>query len=456
MPQVTRWPVRIEPGHSRAHTRTGRHGPASGGGLDVLTILLAGGAGERLRPLTRHHAKPVLPFGGIYRLIDVTLSNCVNSGLRRIYVLTQHKALSLNRHLRETWNILPPQLGEFIEVLPPTRRLRDTWYLGTADAVYQNIQSIEEEKPSFVLVLSADHVYKMDYLDLLRRHLEEEADVTVATTQVRPDEASRFSLVDAEEDFAVTGFAEKPRVGGPEGSGSPPPTCRASMGVHVFSTPVLLEALREDADDPDSDHDIGRNVLPGLIGRRRVFAYDFVEESARRPRYWRDVATLDAYYEANLDLLGAPPAFDLYDRRWPIHAAPAPYPPARFVPAEEGTRMGGVFNSLVSHGCVVFGSRVTNSVLSPGVRIHSDSEVDRSVLLANATLGRGSRVRHAIVDQNVRVPAHSRIGYDLEADRQAGHFVTDSGIVVVHGQAAISSVMDQETARNLRVLASGA
>jgi glucose-1-phosphate adenylyltransferase len=456
MPQVTRWPVRIEPGKSRAHARTDLRVPASGSGLDVLTILLAGGAGERLRPLTRHHAKPVLPFGGIYRLIDVTLSNCVNSGLRRIYVLTQHKALSLNRHLRDTWNILPVQLGEFIEVLPPTRQLRDTWYLGTADAVYQNIQSIEEEQPSFVLILSADHVYKMDYLDMLRRHMEEDADVTVATSQVMPGEASRFGIVDVEADFELTGFAEKPRFGDPESSSPAPATCRASMGVYLFSTQVLLDALREDAGDSDSDHDFGRNVLPGLIGRRRIVAYDFTEENPRRPSYWRDVGTLDAYYEANMDLLGAPPVFDLYDRQWPIHTTPAQCPPARFVPAEGGTRMGGVFNSLVSHGCVVFGSRITNSVLSPGVRIHSDSEVDRSVLLSNVILGRGSRIRHAIVDRNSRVPAHSQIGYDIESDRRAGHLVTDSGIVVVRSEAATRSVVNQETACGLRVLASGA
>ncbi len=455
MPQVTRWPVRIEPGHSRVRVQTDLRGPAGYANPRVLTILLAGGAGERLLPLTRHHAKPALPFGGIYRLIDVTLSNCVNSGLRRVYVLTQHKALSSNRHLRDTWNVLPSQMGEFIEVLPPTRRPRDTWYLGTADAVYQNIPSIEEADPRFVLILSADHVYKMNYQGMLRRHLEEDADVTVATTHALPREPGRFGIVEVEGDFELTGFAEKAVVGGAEDAGSTPATYRASMGVYLFSTPELLEALREDAADSHSDHDFGRNVLPRLIGRRRVFAYDFTDEQPRRPRYWRDVGTLDAYYEANLDLLAAPPLFDLYDREWPIYTTATPNPPARFVPSEGETRMGGVLNSLVSHGCVVCGSRIANSVLSPGVRIDTGSEVESSVILPNAVIGRGSRIRHAIVDRNAQVPAHSRIGYDVEADRGAGQFVTDSGVVVVRGEAAAGTVENQYTPRSPRVLASG-
>jgi glucose-1-phosphate adenylyltransferase len=422
----------------------------------VLTIVLAGGAGERLQPLTRHHAKPALPFGGVCRLIDITLSNCVNSGLRRIYVLTQHKALSLNRHLRDAWHILPNQFGEFVEVLPPTRRLRDTWYLGTADAVYQNIQTIEEEKPAVVLILSADHVYKMNYLDMVHQHLEEDADVTVATTPVMPAEASRFGMVEIEDNFEVTGFAEKPGYTCPEGAEHAPATCRASMGVYLFSTSELLEALREDADDPASEHDFGRNVLPGLVGRRRVFAYDFTNQGSRRPRYWRDVGTLDAYYEANMDLLTAPAIFDLHDRQWPIHTPSAHCPPTRFVPDEGGMRPAGVVNSSISHGCTIFGSRIVDSILSPGVQIDGDSDIDQSIILPNAVIGRGSRIRHAIIDQNARVPANSRIGYDHEVDRLAGYFVTDSGLVVVPAEVSSSSVTNQETVGNLRAFSAGA
>ncbi len=402
----------------------------------VLTILLAGGAGERLYPLTRTHAKPVLPFGGSYRIIDVTLSNCINSGLRKVYILTQHKALSLNRHVRDTWHILSPELGEFIEVLPPTRRVRDTWYLGTADAVFQNLESIEDEDVPFVLILSADHVYKMKYQQMLQWHLQHEADVTVATTQVTPDEAGRFGILGMNSEFAITGFEEKPQHGNPERSHFNPEYCSASMGIYLFSTKVLLDALRRDSGNPDSSHDFGRDILPRLIGRHRIFAYDFVDENRKEVRYWRDVGTLDAYYEANMDLVAVTPAFNLYDRQWPIRSVPPQGPPAKFVFADEGRRTGVAIDSLVSHACIISGGRVNRSVLSPGVRVNSFCDIADSILLHNVTVGRRSRIRRAIIDQDVQLPENSEIGIDHDADRRAGHLVTASGIVVVHDARA--------------------
>jgi glucose-1-phosphate adenylyltransferase len=398
----------------------------------VLTILLAGGAGERLFPLTRENAKPALSFGGSYRLIDITLSNCINSGLRKVYILTQHKALSLNRHLRDAWNILPPELGEFIEILPPTRRVGETWYLGTADAVHQNMQSIEDEDVPFVFILSADHVYKMNYQHMLQWHLECDADVTVATTQIEPGDADRFGIVTVESGFEISAFEEKPRHGQPDHSRFNPATCSASMGVYLFSTPVLLDALRDDSEDPGSSHDFGRDILPRIINRRRVIAYDFVDQNNKEVRYWRDVGTLDAYYQANMDLVSVNPVFNLYDSQWPIRTVPPAGPPAKFVFAEEGRRMGVALDSLVSHGCIISGGRVLGSVLSPGVRINSFCEIENSILLDGVEVGRHSRIRRAIIDQGVRLPENSEIGVNLAADRGAGHVVTDSGVVVVH------------------------
>jgi glucose-1-phosphate adenylyltransferase len=398
----------------------------------VLTILLAGGAGERLAPLTLDEPKPMMPFGGIYRLIDVTLSNCVNSGLTRIFVLTQYKALSLNRHIREAWNILSPELGQFIEAVPPTRRLRDTWYLGTADAVYQNIESLEDEKAPYTLFLSADQVYKMNYQHMLDWHIERGADVTVATTQVKPDEAFRFGIVNLGESFRITGFDEKPTNGRAQRSPFNPDACSASMGVYLFTTSVLLEALLEDAGIPDSTHDFGCDILPKLMGRRRVAAYDFVDENREQALYWRDVGTLDAYYEANMDLVEITPTFNLYDVEWPIRTSPSKHPPAKFVFAEEGSRTGVALASLVSHGCIISGGRVVRSVLSPGVRVNSHCVVENCVVFPNVVVGRHSRLRCAIVAQNVRVPAYTEVGFNLAADMRAGHFVTDSGLVVIH------------------------
>ncbi len=398
---------------------------------DVLTILLAGGAGERLWPLTRERPKPALPFGGCYRIIDITLSNCINSGLRKVYILTQYKALSLNRHVRFGWSIVSPELGEFIEILPPTKRVSENWYLGTADAVYQNLSSILDEAAPYTLVLSADHVYKMNYAHMLEWHQERNADVTLATIQVAPPEAPRFGIAEIGEGYRIVGFEEKPQHGLPCPSRFNPAMCSASMGVYLFSTGVLAEALRRDAEDPLSSHDFGRDVLGWLAREARVAAYDFIDENRKAVRYWRDIGTLDAYYDAQIDLVSVSPVFNLYDSAWPIRTCVEQYPPAKFVFAEEGRRMGIAVDSIVSQGCIVSGGRVMNSVLGPGVRVNSFCDVQESILLENVIVGRHCRLRRTIIDRDVSLPEHTRIGFDPEEDRENGFAVSDGGIVVV-------------------------
>lgn len=395
---------------------------------DTLGVLLAGGAGERLYPLTRDRAKPAVTFGGIYRIIDITLSNCINSDLRRVYILTQYKALSLNRQIREGWNIVARELGEFIEVLPPMKRVSDQWYQGTADAVYQNIYSIGSEQPKHVLILSGDHIYKMNYGLMLKQHEDCGADVTLATIQIAPEETFRFGVVDVQRDNRVVGFLEKPKQ---TDLRSPinPEKVAASMGIYIFNTDVLIPVLLKDAEDPASSHDFGKDILPRMVEDYRVFAYDFVDENKKEALYWRDVGTLEAYYEANMDIVAVSPVFNLYDSDWPIRTHQRNYPPAKFVFAETG-RTGTALDSIVSSGCIVSGSAVRNSVLSPDVRVNSYSEVDDSILFSHVNVGRHCRVRRAIIDRDVHIPEGTSIGYDTEADRQQ-YFVTESGITVV-------------------------
>jgi len=395
---------------------------------DTLGVLLAGGAGERLYPLTRDRAKPAVTFGGIYRIIDITLSNCVNSDLRRVFILTQYKALSLNRHIREGWTILAREMGEFIEILPPMKRVSENWYMGTADAVYQNIYSIGSEQPKYVLILSGDHIYKMNYGRMLKQHVDSGADVTLATILIPPEETYRFGVVDVDSDNRVVGFQEKPKQ---TDLRSPfnPEMVSASMGIYLFNTDVLIPVLLKDAEDPTSSHDFGHDILPRMADDYRVYAFNFIDENKKEALYWRDVGTLEAYYEANLDIVSVSPVFNLYDEDWPIRTHQRQYPPAKFVFAEPG-RMGSALDSIVSAGCIVSGSMVRNSILSPDVRVNSYSEVDSSILFSHVNVGRHCRIRKAILDRDVHVPEGTTIGYDTQADRQR-YFVTDSGITVV-------------------------
>ena len=397
----------------------------------ALAILLAGGAGERLSPLTLNTAKPAVPFGGAYRIIDFTLSNCVNSNIRRIFILTQYKALELTRHIREGWNIYSGELNEFIEVIPPMKRIHEDWYLGTADAVYQNIESIVSEDPEYTLILSGDHIYKMDYNEMVSWHQQKRADVTIATIQIPPEEAKRFGVVEVDSCYRVVGFEEKPQHGNPIRSMFNPNMVSASMGIYVFNTRQLIRALIDDAADPNSTHDFGKDILPRWIGRSNVIAYDFRDLNRKVVRYWRDVGTLDAYYDANMDLIEVTPEFNLYDKVWPLRTRLVQQPPAKFVFAHEGRRMCMAMDSIVSAGCIVSGGRVNRSVLSPGVRVNSYCDVDSCIVMANADIGRYSRLRRTIVGPNVTLPESSVIGYNLEEDRAKGYTVTESGVVVV-------------------------
>jgi glucose-1-phosphate adenylyltransferase len=395
---------------------------------DILVILLAGGAGERLYPLTKERAKPAVYFGGPYRIIDFTLSNCINSGLRRIFIATQYKSLSLNRHIRMGWNVVSEELGEFIEILPPQKRVGEHWYLGTADAVFQNLYSIDRETPSHVIVLSGDHVYKMDYSKMLRFHLERNADATLAALEVPRTHSNRYGIVSIDPSDRVVGFQEKPEHPTPV-PGSPD-VALASMGIYIFKADVLVRALENDAIRPDSQHDFGHNVLPSLFSTAPVYAYRFYDENKKSSKYWRDIGTLDAYFEASMDLCQVNPEFNLYDPEWPLRTYQPQAPPAKFVFAEEGRRCGQALDSVISGGCIISGSRVIGSILCPNVRVHSFCDIEQTILMPGVRVGRHARIRRAIVDRDVLVPRGALIGFDAEEDRRR-HTVTDGGVVIV-------------------------
>jgi glucose-1-phosphate adenylyltransferase len=394
---------------------------------NVVGVLLAGGQGERLWPLTRDRAKPAVPFGGVYRIIDVTLSNCLNSDLRRVFVLTQYKALSLNRHVRRGWSVLMGH-GDFIEVLPPQMRVSQHWYQGTADAVYQNIYSIGSEQSDYVLILSGDHIYKMDYHKMLTHHVEVGAQVTVATLETSPEEAAgRFGVIETDVNWRVVGFEEKPAQ--PKVSAVHTGKVNASMGVYIFNTEFLLPTLMKDAEDPASGHDFGHDVLPRILGEHAVYAYNFRDENKKETSYWRDVGTVDAYYEANMDLVSVSPVFNLYDKNWPLHTWQQQYPSAKFVFAD-ADRRGFALDSLVSAGSIISGGAVRSSVLGYDVRVNSYCDVESSIIYNHVKVGRRSRIRRAIIDRHVDLPEGTVIGYDVEEDRARYH-VTESGVVVV-------------------------
>jgi glucose-1-phosphate adenylyltransferase len=395
---------------------------------DVLAVLLAGGAGERLYPLTRDRAKPAVTFGGPYRIVDFTLSNCLNSGLRKIFIATQYKAQSLNRHVRMGWSVVNPELEEFIEVLPPQKRVGEHWYLGTADAVYQNLYSIEREQPRWVIILAGDHIYKMDYGKMLDVHIARGASLTVAAIEVPLADSRRFGVLSVGEDNRVRGFQEKPATAAPTPWNAN--VCLGSMGIYIFDVQVLVRELLRDAEEPGSSHDFGRDLIPHLVNAGEgVYAYLFWDENKKESKYWRDVGTLDAYFEASMDLIQVDPIFNLYDPDWPLRTYQPQFPPAKFVFDEDGRR-GSATDSLVSMGCIVSGSHVHRSILGLGVRVHSYCDVEDTIVFPNATINRHSRIRRAIIDRGVVVPRGAVIGYDPVEDRRR-HTVSEGGVVVV-------------------------
>jgi glucose-1-phosphate adenylyltransferase len=394
---------------------------------DVTAVLLAGGAGERLYPLTRERAKPAVPFGGPYRIIDFSLSNCINSGLRRIFIATQYKAQSLNSHIRRGWNVVNRELGEFIEILPPQKRMGEHWYLGTADAVWQNLYAVERERSRWVIVLAGDHIYKMDYGKMLDVHIARGARLTVAAIEVPLSESRRFGVLEVDAEGRVTGFKEKPES--PPSAPWSPGACLGSMGVYIFDIDVLVRELQRDA-EADSTHDFGRDIIPALVSaRERVFAYLFWDENKKESQYWRDVGTIDAYYEASMDLVQVDPVFNLYDPEWPMRTYQPQLPPAKFVFDENGRR-GFATQSVVSMGCIVSGGEVRRSILCPDVRVHSYCEVEDSILMPEVSVNRHSRIRRAILDRGVEIPRGAVIGYDPAEDRRR-HTVSEGGVVVV-------------------------
>ena len=395
---------------------------------DILVILLAGGAGERLSPLTKDRAKPAVYFGGPYRIIDFTLSNCINSGLRRIFIATQYKSLSLSRHIRMGWSVVSEELGEFVEILPPQKRVGEHWYLGTADAVYQNLYSITREAPTHVIVLSGDHVYKMDYSKMLRFHIDRNADVTLATIEVPVTDGRRFGIVSVDECDRVIDFLEKP-ASPPAVPGSPD-VALASMGIYIFRFDVLVDALEDDAARRDSQHDFGKNIIPSVIHSAPVLSYRFYDENKKAAKYWRDIGTLDAYFEASMDLCQVNPEFNLYDPEWPLRTYMPQAPPAKFVFAEEGRRCGQALDSIISGGCIISGSRVSGSILCPNVRVHSFCEIEQTILMPGVRVGRHARLRRTIVDRDVLIPRGALIGFNPEEDRRR-HTVTEGGVVIV-------------------------
>ena len=413
---------------------------------NVLAVVLAGGKGERLEPLTRDRAKPAVPFGGAYRIIDFTLSNCLNSGLRKMLVLTQYKAMSLDRHINLGWQrLLCRELGEWIDVVPPQQRIDEHWYQGTADAVYQNIYTLEKERPEYVVVLAGDHIYKMDYGRLVEYHRENNADLTVGALRAKASESRHFGVIQTESDQRIVGFQEKPAVGAT--IPGDPAHIFASMGIYVFTARFLFEQLCLDATRPGSRHDFGHNIIPAVIDTHRVFAFPFRDENRKEDAYWRDVGTLDAYFEANMDLVSVDPLLNMYDEHWPIRTYLPNFPPPKSVFAEEGfnARRGQALDRIVCQGSIISGGTVERSVLGTNTRVNSFAHVQDSILLDGVDIGRHARVRRAIIDKHVSIPAGTEIGFDHEHDRARGFTVSEGGVVVIAKADGVDHFIEPET-----------
>jgi glucose-1-phosphate adenylyltransferase len=393
----------------------------------TLAVIMAGGRGERLKQLTEDRCKPAAPFGGKFRIIDFVLSNCLNSGIRQISVLTQYKAHSLIQHIGKGWGFLRGEFGEFIEIIPAQQRRGPEWYQGTADALWQNMELIRAHRPLHVLVLAGDHIYKMDYGPMIGFHVEKEADITVGVVEVPIDRAREFGVLAIDDGNRVLGFQEKPND--PRPMPGRPDVALASMGIYVFNPRLLERLLRADAEDPGSAHDFGKNIIPQAIENLRVFAYPFEDVRSKAQHYWRDVGTIDAYYEANMELVRVSPELNIYDEQWPIWTYQEQLPPAKFVFDDEDRR-GCAIDSMVSGGCIISGSRVSNSLLFSQVRVHDYSTVDRSVVLPRVHIGEHCVIRNAIIDEGAVVPDGATIGVDPVQDRER-FYVSENGVTLV-------------------------
>lgn len=392
----------------------------------TLALVLAGGEGSRLKDLTQWRAKPAVPFGGKYRIIDFVLSNCVNSGIRKIGVLTQYKSNSLIRHVQRGWSFMRYEAGEFVELLPAQQRVDKEWYRGTADALYQNLDILRRHKPEYVLVLGGDHIYSMDYSRMLKEHVSSGADVTIGCIEVPREEATGFGVMSVDEDFKVTKFTEKPVD--PEAMPGKPDKALASMGIYVFSTEFLFQKLIKDHDDRESSHDFGKDIIPSIIDENYVLAYPFVNERGE-PDYWRDVGTLESYWQASMDLCSITPELNLYDRDWPIWTYQAQQPPAKFA-FDDDSRRGKAIDSLVSAGCIISGASIKRSIISSGCVIHSYASITNSVLLPKVEVGRHCRIQNAIIDKGAKIPNGTIIGEDREQDAKR-FLVDENGLVLV-------------------------
>ncbi|MCC7199883.1 MAG: glucose-1-phosphate adenylyltransferase [Gammaproteobacteria bacterium] len=393
----------------------------------TLAIIMAGGRGERLKHLTLNRCKPATPFGGKFRIIDFVLSNCVNSGIRQIAVLTQYKAQSLIQHVQRGWSYLRGEFGEFIDVIPAQQQIGEEWYRGTADSVFQNLDYIREHRPKHVLILAGDHVYKMDYGPMVVAHLEKGADITVGVVEVPREQAREFGVMTVNEENRILRFAEKPQE--PESMPGREGMALASMGIYVFNARLLERLLVEDAADASSKHDFGRNIIPKALEKLDVYAYPFTDVRTRAQSYWRDVGNVDAFYESNMELVAIDPELNLYDANWPIWTYQAQLPPAKFVLDEDGRR-GLAINSMVAGGCIVSGASVSQTMLFSGVRVLERATVEQSVILPNVRIGRGCHIRRAVVDEDCDIPDGTSIGMDREADA-ARFYITKKGVVLV-------------------------